>query len=143
MSTISTGHAKKLIQNYVINKIGEKIDPNETRAVWFSRDEILKALNTPVQGITPNGLRFYFGSYEPFNPPFPPKFEEDQNKITLVIIPTTHKLTDDGEIIMHPYIKTEVLPYDLLDKPEAEPIYDNNLFAANDGQLCPPPRPII
>jgi len=151
MSKISTGHAKKLIQNYIINNVGEKIDPNGTRAVWFSREAILTALNTPVQGTEPNGLRFYFGSYETYNPPFPPIFEIDQSKITLVIIPTTHKLDDEGEIIMHPYRKTEVLPYDLLENPEADPAYDSisaaandsNFAAANDGQLCPPPRVII
>lgn len=143
MSSISTGHAKKLIQNYITNKIGTKIDASETRGVWFSRDELLTALNTPVLGIIPNGIRFYFGAYESFNPPHPPKHQQDENKITLVIIPTTHRLDEDGKVIMHPYRQNEILPYDLLEQPNAQPSYDKDLSAANDGQICPPPRTIV
>ncbi|MEQ1678740.1 MAG: hypothetical protein ABL876_18735 [Chitinophagaceae bacterium] len=145
MSTISTGHAKKLIQNYVENKIGFVIDDEETRAVWFSRDELLNSLNTPVHGVFPNGLRFYFGAYEEYDPQAtrPPKYADEGNKITLVIIPTTARLDNHGHIKMHPYRKTEPLPYDLLDDPNATPGYDPRFTEANDGQICPPPPVLI
>jgi hypothetical protein len=147
MSTISTGHAKKLIQNYVENKIGFVIDEKETRAVWFSREELLNSLNTPVHGVAPNGLRFYFGAYEAYDPDpkstRPPKHELEGNKITLVIIPTTARMDSNGHIKMHPYRTNEPLPYDLLDNPNAIPEYDKSFTEANDGQICPPPPVLI
>lgn len=147
MSTISTGHAKKLIQNYVVNKKGKVIADDETRAVWFSKEELLNALNTPVHGVAPNGLRFYFGAYEAYQPEpqrtRPPKHEPEGNKITLVIIPTTARMDNDGTIQMHPYRKDEPLPYDLLDDPKASPKYDERFTEANDGQICPPPPVLI
>ena len=145
MSTISTGHAKKLIQNYATSKIGFVIDENETRGVWFSREELLNSLNTPVHGVTPNGLRFYFGAYETYDPQLtrPPKHNEEGNRTTLVIVPTTAMMDTQGRIKMHPYRTTEPLPYDLLDDPGAKPGYDNRFTEANDGQICPPPPVLI
>jgi hypothetical protein len=146
MSSITTGLAKKLILNYVSTKIGEKISSTETRGVWFSKEEIQNALNTPVQGIIPNGLRFYFGAYESYDPKGtrPPRYKEEENKITLVIIPTAPRLDENGKVIEHPYRKEELLPFDLLTEPDSAPSYDTFGFKeANDGQICPPPRTII
>ena len=144
MSKIKTGHVKQLIKNYVDTKIGKVIGPSETRAVWFSRDDIMEALNSPVHGIIPNGLRFYFGAYESFKTGRPPKYKDDQNKITLAIVPTTGRLDNAGNVIMHPYrdYPEEVLPFDLLDDPGAKPGYEKDvqfLAEVNDGQICPPP----
>lgn len=145
MSKISTGHAKKLIKNYVDNKIGNTITVDETRAVWFSRDELLDALNTPVHGIMPNGLRFYFGAYESYSSGRPPKYSEDENKITLVIVATTGMIGITGSVIKHPYRNNpeEVLPFDLLETPDAVPEYDRAFIEVNDGQICPPPPVIV
>ena len=147
MSKIKTGPAKKLIKNYVDTKIGNVIGPSETRAVWFSRDDILDALNSPVHGIIPNGLRFYFGAYETFKSGRPPKYRDDQNKITLVIVPTTRKVDNAGNVILHPYRDSppEVLPFDLLEDPKADPDYGDEKILAevNDGQICPPPPVLI
>jgi hypothetical protein len=150
MSTISTGHAKKLIKNFVDFKIGTTISPLDTRGVWFSREVLESQLNTPVAtemgDVLPSGLRFYFAAYEEYNPTEknPPEHELDAQKVTLVIIPTARKLDANGNVIMHPYRKNEHLPFDLVTDPEAVPAYDKNLFTnANDGQLCPPPKTII
>ena len=93
----------------------------------------------------PNGLRFYFASYEPFDSSGsrPPKHKQDGSKTTLVIVPTTHKLDDTGMVIQHPYRPGEILPFDLLDDPTARPEYDKTLAEQNDGQICPPPPPLI
>lgn len=145
MSRISSNLAKKLVKNYADYKIGTRISESETRGVWFSRSDILDALNSPVNGTVPNGLRFYFGAYESFQPTRPPRHSLDAGKITLVIVPTTVK-TDDttGNVIMHPYRTTEILPFDLLVEPNAEARYDIEfLKEVNDGQICPPPPVLI
>ncbi|MEO6354971.1 MAG: hypothetical protein ABIU77_19155 [Ferruginibacter sp.] len=150
MSEVSTGHAKKLIKNYIDLKIGKEISPLDSRGVWFSREEIITALNNTVNpgtgDILPNGIRFYFAAYESMDPhgKNPPKHDMDASKITLVMVPTTSKTDEHGNIIMHPYRKSEILPFDLVTHPDAEPKYDEVFsLTSNDGQLCPPPKTLI
>ncbi len=138
MSTIPTGLAKQLINNYADYKIGTEISDEETRGVWFSKDDILAALKD-VRGVSPNGLRFYFGAYEIYKPGRVPRFPDDEEKITLVIIPTTGK-DSNGNTVSHPYRTGEFLSFDLLEDPLAKPGYPKEIDKElNDGQICPPP----
>jgi hypothetical protein len=140
MPKISTAQAKKLVKNYVDNKIGKTISEDETRAVWFSRKDIEEVLNEELHGIKPDGIRFYFAAYETFDPGRVPKYVQDQNKITIVMVPTTVKRSSGGEREKHPYRANEFVYSDLLTTPGAEPGYDGKDFReANDGQICPPP----
>jgi len=141
MSTISTGHARKLVQNYKRLKINKKIKGSETRAVWFSRQEIETALNTQVAGVLPTGLRFYFAAYEQkstTHPTHPPKYAQENEKVTLVIVPTKG-VNNSGNVVNHPHRVGEIIHFDLLTTPTAPPDYDFNFREANDGQICPPP----
>lgn len=153
MSKISTGHARKLIQNFKRLKIGKTIKKRETRGVWFSRGDIEFVLNTPVSGITPTGLRFYFAAYEKkstTHPAHPPKYKEEEEKITLVIVPTKG-VNNSGHVINHAHRAGEIVHFDLLGSPDMPPRYDAASFsgrrlaatadnsATNDGQICPPP----
>lgn len=138
MSTISTGHARKLVKNYKKLKINKKILESETRAVWFPKDEILEALKNPVDGIYPTGLRFYFAAYEEKVGSNPPKHAQDESKITLVIIPTKD-IDNNGRTVPHPYRQDEIIHFDLLTGPYEQPEYDTDFREVNDGQICPPP----
>jgi len=146
MEKISTGHAKQLVYNYDKKEIGKG-----AQGVWFSRKAIEDALETEVQGVKPNGLRFYFAKYENYqgsgHVTRVPKYPDEGNKITLVIVPTTHRLGGDGKIIKHPWRLKEILPFDLLEEPDQPRKYDpieegfSMLVEENDGQICPPPPP--
>ena len=153
MSKISTGHARKLVQNFKRLKIGKTIKKSETRGVWFSKADIDSVLNTPVSGVMPTGLRFYFAAYEKksaAHPTHPPKYAEEEEKITLVIVPTKG-VNNNGQVINHPHRTGEIVHFDLLGNPGMPPDYDfkataNKKLAAtgstdavNDGQICPPP----
>ncbi len=140
MSKISTAHAKRLIKNYADNKIGQVLTGDDSKGVWFSKEDLMDLLSNPVQGIIPNGLRFYFGAYETLKSEEPPRYAEEENKITLVIFPTGGT-DENGNIVKHPYRTDpqEILSFDLLDKPATERGLTAGLTAGNDGQLCPPP----
>jgi len=143
MGKISTGHAKQLVYNYDKKEIGK--DP--AAGVWFPREVIQAVLDNEVQGIKPNGLRFYFAKYEKHEAPVerPPKYKEESEQMTLVIIPTTYRLDDEGEVIKHPYRVGEYLPFDLLTTPKQargyDPMSKDSFDEQNDGQICPPPPP--
>lgn len=101
-------------------------------------------LNNPVQGIVPNGLRFYFAAYETLKSDNPPRHAEEENNITLVIFPTGGN-DENGNAAKHPYRinPQEMISFDLADKPAAGRELVATLTAVNDGQLCPPPpRPL-
>lgn len=147
MGKITTGHAKQLVYNYDKKDIGKGAN-----GVWFSRLAIEEALNSEVQGIKPNGLRFYFAKYEAYQGSGSvtrvPKYPGESELQTLVIVPTTHKLGNDGKIIKHPWRLSEILPFDLLEEPDQarkyDPVNENDLSflqEENDGQICPPPPP--
>ncbi|HEX7905983.1 MAG TPA: hypothetical protein VF487_19055 [Chitinophagaceae bacterium] len=147
MSTIRTGLAKKLVLNYLMNKVGKVIDPSETRAVWFSRKDIEKALKKEG-GEEPDGLRFYFAAYESYEEGRPPKYWQDAGKTTLVIVPTRGK-NIKGEVVDHPYRKISItekekLHFDFLTNPDENPGYGGrDLAETNDGQICPPPASLL
>jgi len=146
MTKISTGHAKQLVYNYDREEIGKG-----AQGVWFSRRALLEALDTDVQGVTPNGLRFYFAKYENYqgsgHVTRVPKYPDESEMVTLVIVPTTHRLGSDGRVVMHPWRLKEILPFDLLEEPDQPRKYDpiddklSILIEENDGQICPPPPP--
>ncbi len=140
MSKISTEHAKRLIKNYADNKIGQVLKEEDSKGVWFSKEDLMDLLNNPVQGIVPNGLRFYFAAYETLKSDNPPRHAEEENKITLVIFPTGGN-DENGNAAKHPYRinPQEMISFDLADKPVAERGLVASLTAVNDGQLCPPP----
>lgn len=142
MSKISTGHARKLVQNYKRMKIGKPIKVEETRGVWFPKDLIETALYTKVNGIEPTGLRFYFAAYEKRSGTNPPKHDFEQERITLVIVPTK-AVNNAGAQVPHPYRTGELIHFDLLTGPHEEPKYDvpKIQLEENDGQICPPPPP--
>jgi len=146
MSTISTGLAKKLIQNYAQQKIGTQIQQHRNKSCLVLSKRYHDCFGDAGKWILPNGLRFYFAAYEAFDPTRPPRYKEDQEKITLVIVPTTHMMDTTGHIIMHPYrtVDKEILPFDLLEDPDALPAYDTHSFKeGNDGQICPPPASLL
>jgi len=142
MGKVSTGHAKQLVYNYEKRDLGKG-----AKGVWFPKDVILEALNTPVRGIMPTGLRFYFAKYEKYqgdgHVTRVPKYPKESSKKTLVIVPTIFKDDEHGNPIMHPW-RNEKLPFDLLDEPGQGRKYDPlpiEFAEQNDGQICPPPPP--
>jgi hypothetical protein len=140
MSRISIDHAKRLIKNYADNKIGRVLTGSDPKAIWFPKELLLDLLNEPLQGVSPNGLRFYFGAYETLSAEFAPRYADEENKITLVIFPTTGA-GENGEVVKHPFRTDpqEFLSFDLLDKAVIEQGGAVNLAAGNDGQHVPPP----
>ena len=144
MSRISTEHAKRLIKNYADNKVGKVLAADDSNGVWFPKELLLDLLNKPVQGVEPNGLRFYFGAYETVKSDFSPKYAEEENKITLVILPTSGT-DENGNVVKHPFRTNpqEIISFDLLAKPGTEQEAAANLTAGNDGQHSPPPPKML
>jgi hypothetical protein len=128
---ISTGHARKLAQNFLRNKwMTKSLKDDDSKAVWFSKEVLLTALGldpaTDTGIIT--GVRFYFAAYEDSNSAkIPPKDKKDKGKVTLVMVQTEKGNGDPVD-------------KDILSEPDAQSEYDAAWFKEfNDGQLCPPP----
>lgn len=104
MAKIKTGHAKQLILNYVDNQ-AKKLVADETRAVWFSRKDILEILETDVKGKRPSGIRFYFAAYEQYDftgQRRTPKYSQESARMTIVMVPTT-MYDNNGNTRVHDY----------------------------------------
>lgn len=134
---ISTGHARKLAQNYLRNKwipCKLKTDKDkDSKACWFSSKTLLAVLGLPESTPTGvvNGARFYFAAYENSDdlsiPPLGERKQDYKDSMTLVIIQTKRGNADNDHI-------------DILDSPTDFPEYDKGIIQFNDGQLCPPPN---
>lgn len=136
MAKISSGHAKKLIENFKKDKIGKPYNTEET-GIWFNRADI-EAMFADVNGRKVHGVRFYLGAYENNIPGIPAR-DHEKGKITLVMVPTSDTLLTDP---------TGITYYeDLWNDPKATPEYDKegddmSLYSeGNDGQVAPPPIP--
>ncbi len=143
---IGLNYARKLADNYVQNKLGQKLLPDDTQAVWFSKETILSALGLPPDSDTKEvtGLRFYFGAYS--NEPGYPESATDQNKLTLVIVQTGDTVIEfvrDG----NPDAAYADIIEDMIPGEPTQPAYPStddpapNMRYFNDGQTVPPPNP--
>lgn len=142
MSRLPTGKARGLAKNYKDNKLGKTLRIDDTRGVWYERQDFYDALGLVRDGQTgflmeagiddggtsvqPDGIRLYFGAYKDDHP-HPVK----KGKLTVILVSTKQ-----GPIVGG--VNTHK---DVLDNPN-DPPSDLSLAAMgvfNDGQLCPPP----
>ncbi|MEO7522991.1 MAG: hypothetical protein ABIT58_02795 [Ferruginibacter sp.] len=139
---ISLKYARQLVKNYKDNNLAKSsILPDDTQAVWFSRESLLDVLGIEDTAVSPaiTGLRFYFGAYGTDNPDYP-KSPSNREKLTLVVVETG---TDNIEIERDGELETVYL--DLISDTSTEPGYPEPGDPAagktiyNDGQQYPPP----
>jgi len=139
---ISLSYARQLVKNYKDNDLAtSSILPNDTQAVWFSKEILLEALGVPAGSGSADitGLRFYFGAYG-YDVDGYPADPDDQDKLTLVIVETG---TESIEVERKGEMETVYL--DLITDTTTEPSYPDPARAVtdkttfNDGQSYPPP----
>jgi hypothetical protein len=142
-SRIGTGLARQLAKNYKMYKLGKQLLPNDSQAVWFSKEVLLEALGFDRDMSTAiSGIRFYFAAYENRNDVKCPLDPDDNGKLTLVLVQTVEV---DGEREREGKLGERQKQRDILGNPDSEPSYPplppSKFFKEfNDGQLCPPPN---
>ncbi len=145
MPRTPTGKARGLAKNYKLHKLGKKLKDEDTRGVWFGRQDFYDALGLKKDestgflmeagiddngnNVQPDGIRIYFGAYSDShsNP-------VKQGKLTVILVSTKAGLTPPGG---------GVIPHlDLLENPEEPPsdFTTKDAESFNDGQICPPPN---
>jgi hypothetical protein len=145
MSRIPTGKARGLAKNYRDNKIGKKLKDDDTRGVWFERQEFYNALGLVRDGQTgflmeagiedngtlvqPDGIRIYLGAYSESH-----SHPVKKGKLTVILVTTkAGSIPTEGGILPH---------LDLLENPGEPPtdMFLKDAESYNDGQICPPPN---
>lgn len=143
MSRIPTGKARGLAKNFKLNKLGKKLKDDDTRGVWYDKQDFYDALGLVRDGTTgylkeagivkegvtvfPDGIRLYFGSYTEDH-----ELPEKKGKLTVILVTTKEGPTLPNDMKTH---------LDVLTNPAEPPENVIKAFSEfNDGQLCPPPN---